>query len=136
MKLRRPRVGPRYVDASHSLFVGDVLVKRFKQPADDQEAILAAFEQAGWPESIHNPFRNRTRNTKHRLRDAIARLNRCQVNNLIRFHNDSTGMGIWWELVAPSPPAYSQNRESYNREMLDVVLSFVQNCAQLAPVAL
>jgi hypothetical protein len=62
-----------------------------------------AFEERRWPPSIRSPLAHNGRNPKLRLRDLIARLNRHQVNRLIRFHGDSTGMGIWWELVAPAP---------------------------------
>jgi hypothetical protein len=37
---------------------------------------------------------------KERLHSAIARLNKHQKNELIRFHGDGTGTGIIWELVA------------------------------------
>jgi hypothetical protein len=38
------------------LRVGDVVVKRFRQPTPDQETMLLAFEEAGWPVRIDGPL--------------------------------------------------------------------------------
>ncbi|MFO1063090.1 MAG: hypothetical protein U0892_04355 [Pirellulales bacterium] len=72
-------------------------VKSFRCPAQNQEAILCAFEEEGWPNRISDPLPPVDElNTKQRLHDAIRSLNRNQANRLIRFGGDGTGEGIVW----------------------------------------
>jgi hypothetical protein len=76
-----------------------MLVKQFRLPALNQELILAAFEEEAWPPHIDDPLPNALgQDPKQRLHDTIKRLNRHQVNRLIRFRSDGTGSGIIWEL--------------------------------------
>ena len=47
----------RYSDADRrGLHVVDSLVKHFKRSAVNQEILLAAFEEQGWPNRIDDPF--------------------------------------------------------------------------------
>ncbi len=79
------------------------IVKRFRVPARNQETILGVFEEEGWAEHIHDPLPvNHEIDAPTRLHDAINRLNRCQVNPLIRFHGDGKGTGVFWELSQPN----------------------------------
>jgi hypothetical protein len=74
-------------------------VKRFRVPALNQELILAAFEEEGWPPHLDDPLpQEANTDPKQRLQDTIKRLNRHQVNRLIHFRGDGSGTGILWEL--------------------------------------
>jgi hypothetical protein len=77
------------------------VVKRFREPAPNQVAILRAFEEEGWPARIDDPLFGGLNGAqaKQRLHDAIKRLNASQLHQRIRFHGDGTGTGIWWELA-------------------------------------
>src|SRR5262249_7988413 len=70
---------PRWNEARRELWVGDQLVKRYRQPAPDQERILTAFEEEGWPLHIDDPLPPQSgRDSKYRLHDTISNLNRYQ----------------------------------------------------------
>ena len=85
---------------ARKLCVNGQIVKRFKWPAANQEAVLNAFQEEGWPERIDDPLPPQPeQDPKRRLADTIKCLNRKQVNQLIHFHGDGTGEGIFWELV-------------------------------------
>ena len=97
---------PRWDTVRHELRLGNVLVKKFKWRAANQEAILNAFEEDGWPAHIDDPLTQTAQvNPKRRLSDAIKCLNRKQQNALIRFCGDGTGEGVLWELVEQPKPA-------------------------------
>jgi hypothetical protein len=61
-------------------------VKRFRVPALNQELVLAAFEEEGWPPHLDDPLPkdDDTDPTQH-LQATIKRLNRHQVNHLLHF---------------------------------------------------
>jgi len=87
------------------LRLGGVVVKQFKVPAVNQERILAAFEEEGWPVRIDDPLPPvYDQDPKIRLHDTIVSLNRNQKHPLIRFYGDGTGQGVRWGRVA-SPRA-------------------------------
>ena len=78
---------------------GDIVVKRFKWPAENQELVLDAFEDLGWPTRIDNPLKEHpTICPKRRLHDTLKCLNRKQVNALIKFRGDGTGLGVLLEI--------------------------------------
>jgi len=80
------------------LRVNGFLVKRFKLPSANQEAVLSAFEEDGWPPRIDDPLPPiANRDSKRRLHDTINSLNRNQKCKLIRFFGDGNGLGIRWE---------------------------------------
>lgn len=74
------------------------LVKRFRTPADCQEAILSAFQEEGWPPRIDDPLgRGVGRQAPRlRLRDAVRALNARQRDVRVRFAQDGTGEGVRW----------------------------------------
>src|SRR5207253_348158 len=45
-------VTPRWDRNSRTLYVGDDVVKRFHVPAGNQDVILTAFQEEGWPSCI------------------------------------------------------------------------------------
>jgi hypothetical protein len=77
------------------------LVKVFRVPAPNQEAILAAFEEAGWPHCVADPLESKADQVaKQRLPNTIRALNRCQSRPSLRFHGDGTGSRICWGVVS------------------------------------
>jgi len=90
---------PRWHATRRELSLAGLIVKRFRVPARNQETILSVFEEEGWAEHIHDPLPvNHDIDAPTRLHDAINRLNRCQINPLLRFHGDGKGTGVFWEL--------------------------------------
>lgn len=91
---------PRWDRARQELRLGDVVVKQFKVPAVNQERILAAFEEEGWPVRLDDPLPPQPdQDSKRRLHDTINALNRNQKEPLVRFMGDGSGQGIRWALV-------------------------------------
>lgn len=77
------------------LRLGKTVIKEFVWPAPNQERILHAFQQAGWPNQIRDPLpRKRGICPKRRLHDAIKCLNRNRMHRDIKFHGDGTGQGV------------------------------------------
>ena len=91
---------PNWDAERRTLCVNREIVKHFKWAAANQEAILAAFEEEGWPARIDDPLIPQpNQDSKRRLSDTIKCLNRKQKNALIHFHGDGTGEAVVWELV-------------------------------------
>lgn len=93
---------PCWDSRRRELSLDGMVIKRFRVPAQVQELILCAFEEEGWPEYIDDPLPVRKDVDPHaRLHDAIHRLNRCQINRLLRFKGNGDGTAVSWELVRP-----------------------------------
>lgn len=93
---------PRWDLIRRELSLAGVLVKRFRVPARNQETILTVFEEEGWAQHIQDPLPATPEiDAPTRLHDAINRLNRCQINPLLRFHGNGNGTGVSWELSQP-----------------------------------
>jgi hypothetical protein len=93
---------PRWDATRRELSLTGLIVKRFRVPARNQETILSVFEEEGWAEHIHDPLPvTHDIDAPTRLHDAINRLNRCQINPLVRFHGDGKGTGVFWEPIKP-----------------------------------
>lgn len=91
---------PHWDCDARELSVDGKLVKRFKWSALNQEMVLCAFEEEGWPRRIDDPLPpHPDQDPKRRLSDTIKCLNRKQFRPLIRFHGDGTGQGVSWERV-------------------------------------
>jgi hypothetical protein len=92
---------PRWDEARRQLRLGDRVVKCFRQPAPNQEAVLCAFEEEGWPPHIDDPLPPLPGgNQREHLRDTIVNLNRYQRHQSIRFFGDGNGQGVCWEYRA------------------------------------
>jgi hypothetical protein len=99
-KGRALRTKPRWDGQLRQLWVGKELVKWFRVPAGNQETILAAFQEQGWPAHIDDPLPGKAGvDPKGRLHAAIRRLNGRQLRRLLCFRGDGTGMGVCWELI-------------------------------------
>lgn len=93
---------PTWDSDRQQLRVGRTIVKEFKVPAANQEAILASFQEEGWAPRIDDPLAPKlNQDSKRRLHDTINSLNRNQKNPLIRFLGDGKGEGVRWEFVQP-----------------------------------
>jgi hypothetical protein len=90
----RPAMMPSWDSESRTFLVGKHVIKRFRVPSRNQEAVLDAFQEEGWPLSIDDPLSPvPDQHPKRRLRDTIKGLNTNQVMELIRFRGDGTGDG-------------------------------------------
>jgi hypothetical protein len=73
------------------------VVKHFKVPAGNQELVLCAFEEEGWPRTIDDPLPPAAGlDAKRRLHDTINRLNRNQKHRLIHFSGNGSGRAVCW----------------------------------------
>jgi hypothetical protein len=91
---------PHWDSATRQLRVGDVVIKEFHQPAENQVTLLTAFEEEGWPPRIDDPLPpSGGIDPKERLHEAIRRLNQHQITPKIRFAGDGTGRGVLWRLL-------------------------------------
>lgn len=89
---------PRWDSVRRELCVGKDVVKRFKLPCANQETILAAFQEEGWPPRIDDPLPPQlNHDPKQRLRDTLRSLNRNQKIRRLVFKGDGTGQGVLWE---------------------------------------
>ena len=93
MQVELPFVKPRYDKERRILFFGGEVVKAFKKPAPNQEPIILAFEEEGWPPKIYSPLRpNPEQDPKVMLNRTVQDLNRSlDRQDLIRFGLDHTG---------------------------------------------
>ena len=83
------------------LSFGGQIVKRFGRSSPNQEAVLQAFEEQGWPCRIDDPLPYCDEVApKPRLHDTIRWLNLKHECRLLRFLGDGTGEGVCWKLVA------------------------------------
>jgi hypothetical protein len=91
---------PKWDHQRRQLRVGADVVKEFKLPSPNQETVLTAFEEEGWPPRIDDPLPPLPQlDPRRRLHDTIKALNRKQKHYLIRFMGDGSGEGIRWELT-------------------------------------
>ena len=95
---------PRWDAERRHLWLGEWLLKEFRQPAPNQTTILDVFEEQGWTAHIDDPLppqeAEEDQDSKRRLHDTIKNLNRSLPPGTIRFRGDGTGQGVIWE---PSP---------------------------------
>src|SRR5262249_8719852 len=96
---------PRWDAPARILWLDDVIVKQFRVPAENQELVLAAFEEEKWLPHLDDPLPPRDNlDPKRRLHDTINRLNRNQCHKALHFEGDGTGRGIRWRLIATTLP--------------------------------
>lgn len=92
---------PHWNGALRELLLNGRLVKSFKWPAMNQETVLCAFQEEGWPRRIDDPLPpHPEQDSKRRLADTIKCLNRKQHVTLLHFRGDGTGEGVIWEHVS------------------------------------
>jgi hypothetical protein len=77
---------------------GRQVLKWFRQPAGNQEVVLNAVQELGWPLWFDDPLPPRDGMKRaRRLHDTTAELNRRQRVHLIHFKGDGSGKRIGWE---------------------------------------
>ncbi len=95
-----PQPVPRWDMLRRELSVDGQVVKRFRVPAPNQIAILAAFEEEGWPPRVYDPLPPQgDQDPAGRLRETIRALNHHQRPPMLHFSSDGTGQGVLWEWV-------------------------------------
>ncbi len=96
------RTTPEWDASRRELRYRGQVIKRYRVPAPNQELILAAFQEEGWPEFIDDPLPPVDEiDPKHRLQVTIKSLNRNQRTAVIRFHGNGNGLQVHWEPVRP-----------------------------------
>jgi len=95
---------PHWNEDTRELLYDGSVVKRFKQPAENQVAVLAAFEEANWPRQMDDPIPPKDdMESKRRLGDTVEALNDNHVTEeKMHFRADGTGEGIRW-VDGPKP---------------------------------
>ena len=94
-------LAPHWDRENRVLSFGGQIVKRFGRSSPNQEAVLQAFEEQGWPYRIDDPLPYCDKVVpKVRLHDTIRWLNLKHECRLLRFLGDGTGEGVCWKLVA------------------------------------
>jgi hypothetical protein len=93
---RRPK--PTWDSDLRELRVGKLVIKRFRQPAQNQVTVLASFQELLWTRRIDDPLTGDGEvEPKRRLRDTVFALNRNHVSaRVLVFEADGTGTGIIW----------------------------------------
>jgi hypothetical protein len=97
-KTAASRPNPTWDPDLRELRVGELVIKRFRQPARNQVTVLASFQELLWPCRIDDPLTgNSGVEPKRRLRDTVFALNRNHVTaQVLVFEADGTGTGIIW----------------------------------------
>jgi len=111
---RRSGLAPRWDAKRRELRLARRLLKRFRVPAPNQEAVLAAFQEEGWPNCIDDPLPPKgDLSPKRRLHDTIKALNRKhrQRPPLVHFLGNGTGENIVWELRMVSRRSVARQRK-------------------------
>jgi hypothetical protein len=104
--LSPPAIRPHWDDQYRELRLGQQVIKRFRLPAPNQQAILDALQEEGWPPRIDDPLPPGPEvDSKQRLHDTIKKLNRNQQRRLIHFRGDGTGSGVCWQILLPTSKA-------------------------------
>ena len=103
---------PNWDKDRRTFVIGEYLIKHFRVPSANQEAVLNAFQEEGWPASIDDPLQPiPDMQPKDRLRNTIKSLNLNQATPLIRFRGDGTGQRVLWEL-RPESASRAESAES------------------------
>ena len=92
---------PRWDSIEKKLYVGTKLIKHFKQNAENQIAILDAFQLNNWCKRIDDPVPySGCSAPARRLNLTIRDLNRAhECPGVLCFRGDGTGQGVMWELT-------------------------------------
>lgn len=90
---------PEWDPTARQLWYRGELAREYRHTASRQEAIIRAFDDAGWPELVENPFRDpQGKPDKHALKQTVTDFNRANaaVRLIIR------GANVGWVSSATS----------------------------------
>jgi hypothetical protein len=92
-----PGEKPHWDRAGRALWFAGAVVLRFRRSAGNQERLLDAFEEQGWPPEIDDPL-PRLRRVKpgERLRDTVKHLNAHLGGEPLHFRVDTEGRAVFW----------------------------------------
>jgi hypothetical protein len=90
---------PLWDSVRRELSLDGKVCKKYRQPARNQERILAAFQEEDWEKRIDDPLPGGAEDARQRLADTIRSLNKG--NDLIQFELDGTSEGVLWKLKTP-----------------------------------
>ncbi|HLJ94899.1 MAG TPA: hypothetical protein VKU02_17110 [Gemmataceae bacterium] len=98
-QLQMGRLVPHYDAGSRTLSWGRHVLKCFRQPAENQEALLLKAEEVGWPGQWMNDPLERVpgMNRKRTLHNTIQDFNRSLKSPWICLLGDGTGRRFGWE---------------------------------------
>src|SRR5262245_56171918 len=89
------QVVPRWDEASRTLWLGELLLKEFRDPTESQVTVLAEFERLGWPRRVEDPLpKTSGTNRKKRLQETVKNLKRSLKGTPLHFRMDGTAHGI------------------------------------------
>jgi hypothetical protein len=92
-----PGEKPRWDRAARELWFAGAVVLRFRRGARNQERLLEAFQEQGWPPEIDDPLpRHRRVKPADRLRDTVKHLNSHPGREPLHFRVDAEGRAVFW----------------------------------------
>jgi hypothetical protein len=115
-KRSAPRLVPRWDEGSLTLWLGDRLLKQFRQAAPDQARLLTTFQEQRWRRRIDDPLPPRHGVlSAQRLGDTVHNLNRGLRDTPLRFRVADGGRALWWALQ-PGRPPMAPPRKDWRKE--------------------
>ncbi len=92
---------PRFDPVRRTFSYAGRVLRQFRKKAENQEKILQAFEIAGWPRRIENPFgRSNLWDPQHRLSNTVSNLKRHQKPaKRVRFWVEKGTQAVCWEPI-------------------------------------
>jgi hypothetical protein len=97
---RDSAVIPSWDPSQRELRFRGELVKRYRVPAPNQERILSAFQEEGWPHGIDDPLPPEAdQDPIRRLQATVKSLNRNQSAALVRFRGNGNGDRVCWDVA-------------------------------------
>jgi hypothetical protein len=100
------RLTPEWDPARRELRYWGQVIKRYRVPAQNQELVLTAFQESGWPECIDDPLPPvPDQDSKERLQATIKSLNRNQLSRAVKFHGNGNGQQVYWQAAAHTKKA-------------------------------
>jgi hypothetical protein len=88
---------PRWDDQARFLYLGNDEIARYdRNPAPNQTKVLEAFQESGWPHAIDDPLHRTEVDSKKKLRDTVAGLNRKQ--HRVEFSCTGNGESVRWQI--------------------------------------
>jgi hypothetical protein len=91
-----PGEKPRWDRAARELWFAGEVVRRFRHSARNQERVLEAFEEQGWPPRIDDPLPREGVDPMERLRDTVRYLTAGLGAAPLQFRTDAEGRAVLW----------------------------------------